>query len=81
MEKNLWKIQEYGTTWKGKGLYHVTLTIPDRQRILGNLIIPNSDPTQAIVKPTPLGRAILDCQRGCTRSLPRNTDTPLPPHA
>ena len=44
MENNLWKIQEYGTTWKGKGLYHVTLTIPDRQRILGNLIIPMSFP-------------------------------------
>ena len=70
MEKNLWKIQEYGTTWKGKGLYHVTLTIPDRQRILGNLIIPNSDPTQAIVKPTPLGRAILDCQRAVQDHYP-----------
>ena len=44
MEENLWKIQEYGTTWKDKGLYHVTITIPDRQRILGNLIIPNDDP-------------------------------------
>ena len=70
MEKNLWKIQEYGTTWKGKGLYHVTLTIPDRQRILGNLIIPNDDPQQAIVKPTPLGRAILDCQRAVQDHYP-----------
>ena len=70
MEKNLWKIQEYGTTWKGKGLYHVTLTIPDRQRILGNLIIPNSDPTQAIVESTPLGRAILDCQRAVQDHYP-----------
>ena len=70
MEKNLWKIQEYGTTWKGKGLYHVTLTIPDRQRILGNLIIPNNVPTQAIVKPTPLGRAILDCQRAVQDHYP-----------
>ena len=70
MDENLWKIQEYGTTWKGKGLYHVTLTIPDRQRILGNLIIPNNDPTQAIVKPTPLGRAILDCQRAVQDHYP-----------
>ena len=56
MEENLWKIQEYGTTWKDKGLYHVTITIPDRQRILGNLIIPNDDPQQAIIESTPLGR-------------------------
>ena len=70
MENNLWKIQEYGTTWKGKGLYHVTLTIPDRRRILGNLIIPNDDPQQAIIKSTPLGRAILDCQRAVQEHYP-----------
>ena len=70
MEENLWKIQEYGTTWKDKGLYHVTITIPDRQRILGNLIIPNDDPQQAIIKSTPLGRAILDCQRAVQEHYP-----------
>ena len=70
MEENLWKIQEYGTTWKDKGLYHVTITIPDRQRILGNLIIPNDDPQQAIIKSTSLGRAILDCQRAVQEHYP-----------
>ena len=70
MEENLWKIQEYGTTWKDKGLYHVTITIPDRQRILGNLIIPNDDPQQALIKSTPLGRAILDCQRAVQEHYP-----------
>ena len=70
MEENLWKIQEYGTTWKDKGLYHVTITIPDRQRILGNLIIPNGDPQQAIIKSTPLGRAILNCQRAVQEHYP-----------
>lgn len=71
MENNLWKIQEYGTTWKGKGLYHVTLTIPNRQRILGTLVVPNDDPQKAVVKSAPLGRAILDCQRAVQEHYPQ----------
>jgi hypothetical protein len=71
MENNLWKIQEYGTTWKGKGLYHVTLTIPNRQRILGTLVVPNDDPQKAVVKSAPLGRAILDYQRAVQEHYPQ----------
>ena len=70
MEQNTWKLQDYGTTWKGKGLYHITITIPDRQRILGTLVIPNNDPKQAVIRPTALGRAILDCQRAVQAHYP-----------
>lgn len=70
MQQNTWKFQDCGTTWKGKGLYHVTITIPDRQRLLGTLVIPDDDPNQAVINPTALGRAILDCQRAVQAHYP-----------
>ena len=33
----IWHWQEAGTAWKGVGIYHVTLTIPGRQPLLGTL--------------------------------------------
>jgi len=67
MEKNStqpqWHWQQEGTSWKGIGIYHVTLTIPSREPLLGRLVIPNNDPTQAYVEATELGRVLLDCQR------------------
>lgn len=60
-EREKWKWQEPGTTWKGVGLYHITLTIPDRQPLLGSLIIPDNDPTMAKVMRRPLGNALVDC--------------------
>lgn len=56
-----WQWQEPGTTWKGIGLYHITLTITDRQPLLGTLVIPNNDPTLAKVQRTALGDALVDC--------------------
>lgn len=50
-------------TWKGIGIYHLTLTIPTRAPLLGTLVIPDDDPRRATVRPTELGRALLDCQR------------------
>jgi hypothetical protein len=43
------------------GLYHITLTIPDRQPLLGTLDIPDGEPTMAAVRRTPLGNALVDC--------------------
>jgi REP element-mobilizing transposase RayT len=60
-EQERWKWQEPGTTWKGIGLYHITLTIADRQSLLGTLVIENSDPTTAKVVRTSLGNALVDC--------------------
>ena len=56
-----WKWQESGTTWKGIGLYHITLTIPDRKPLLGRLDIPDNNPQMAKVRRTPLGNALVDC--------------------
>ena len=47
--------------WKGVGLYHITLTIPDRRPLLGRLEVPENDPQKAKVKRTALGNALVDC--------------------
>ena len=44
-------------------MYHITLTVPSREPLLGRLVIPDGDPTQAQVERTELGRLLLDCQR------------------
>ena len=41
--------------WYGIGIYHVTLTVPSREPLLGKLIIPENDPKQAYVDRTELG--------------------------
>ena len=63
MDHEGWKWQELGTTWKGAGIYHVTLTIPRREPLLGELVIPDNDPKKAYIKRTDLGNAVLDCHR------------------
>ena len=60
---DIWQPQEPGKAWKGAGLYHVTLTIPSREALLGTLVIPDNDPAQARVDILPLGRVILDIQK------------------
>lgn len=60
-EQEKWKWQEPGTAWKGVGLYHITLTIPDRRPLLGHLEVPDNNPQNAKVKRTALGNALVDC--------------------
>lgn len=60
MDSN-WKWQEEGTPWKGVGIYHVTMVVPSRAPILGELLIPEDDPAQAWVKWTELGTKIREC--------------------
>ena len=60
-EQEKWKWQEPGTTWKGIGLYHITLTITDRRPLLGCLEFPDNDPSKAKVKRTVLGNATVNC--------------------
>ena len=55
-----WQWQESGTAWKGIGIYHVTLTVPSREPLLGTLVIPQNDPTQAHVTRTALGEAVVE---------------------
>ena len=65
-----WHWQEPGMAWKGAGLYHITLTIPSREPLLGTLLIPANDPKQAIVEYSDLGVAILDIQRNLPSFYP-----------
>ena len=63
-EQEKWKWQEPGTTWKGVGLYHVTLTIPDRRPLLGRLEVPDNNPDKAVVRRSALGNALVDSLLG-----------------
>ena len=60
MTEDQWQWQEPGTAWKGVCTYHITLTVPSRQPLLGTLVIPQDDPSQARVERTPLGNAVVD---------------------
>ena len=62
-EHDIWQPQEPGEAWKGAGLYHVTLTIPSREPLLGTLVILDNDPAQARVEYSDLGRAVLEYQK------------------
>lgn len=61
MEREHWQWQEPGTAWKGAGLYHITLTVTDRQPLLGMLDIPDSNPAKARVSRSAFGDALVDC--------------------
>ena len=67
---DIWHWQEPGSAWKGIGIYHVTLTIPSREPLLGELVIPENDPKQAIVEYSDLGMAILDIQKNLPSFYP-----------
>ncbi len=69
-DQESWKWQEPGTTWKGIGLCHITLTIPDRRRLLGTLEIPDGNPDRAKVRRTVLGNALVDCLIGIPQHHP-----------
>ncbi|MBO4665575.1 MAG: hypothetical protein J5612_01740 [Paludibacteraceae bacterium] len=58
-EQAQWHWQEPNTAWRGVGIYHVTLTVTDRQPLLGTLDIPENDPKQARVEWSDLGRQVL----------------------
>lgn len=65
-----WQWQDPGTAWKGVGIYHITLTVPSRQPLLGTLAIPEGDPTKAKVVRTALGNALVDCLMSIPRYHP-----------
>ena len=60
MAEDQWQWQEPGTAWRGVGIYHITLTVPSRLPLLGTLVIPHNDPSQARVERTALGNAVVD---------------------
>ena len=69
-EHDIWQWQEPDTAWKGAGLYHITLTIPSREPLLGTLVIPDADASKAKVEILPLGKAVLNIQRQLSSFYP-----------
>lgn len=67
---DIWHWQDPGEAWKGAGLYHVTLKIPSREPLLGNLVIPDNDPAKAYIESTSFGAAVLDVLRGVPSFYP-----------
>ena len=61
-----WQWQTPQTSWKGIGIYHVTLTVTSRQPLLGELVIPADHPEGAKVDLTEFGKAI----KACVRQIP-----------
>ena len=59
-EPNKWHWQERGTAWKGIGIYHITMIVPNRETLLGKLVIPENDPAQARVERTELGNKLVE---------------------
>lgn len=49
-----------GKAWYGVGIYHVTLTIPSREPLFGELVIPENDPAKAWIQRTKLGDEVTE---------------------
>ena len=59
MDDNNWHWQPYGRAWRGVGIYHLILVVPSREPLLGELKIPEDDPTQAYIERSELGKAVI----------------------
>ena len=58
MSEERWHWQT-GRIWRGVGIYHVTMVVPSRMPLLGELVIPDDSPEQAYVVRKELGEAVL----------------------
>ena len=59
-EQNKWQWHGSNVVWRGVGIYHITLTIPSREPLLGTLVIPGNNPAQAKVERTKLGNSLVE---------------------
>ena len=59
MNHDTWHWQT-GRIWRGVGIYHITLVVPSREPLLGDLVIPNDDPEQAYIARKELGERLVD---------------------
>ena len=59
MDNEQWHWQT-GKAWYGIGIYHVTLTVTDRQPLLGELVIPENDPKRAFIRRTEFGEKVTE---------------------
>jgi len=70
-DNDTWQWQEPGEAWKGAGLYHITLTVPSREPLLGTLVIPDNDPKKARVDILPLGRLLVNALWNLSQQHPQ----------
>lgn len=61
MDDKQWHWQQFGTAWKGVGIYHITLVVSSREPLLGTLVIPNNDSKEAKVDLSPFGEHVKTC--------------------
>ena len=54
-----WHWQQPGEAWKGVGIYHITMVVPNRAPLLGKLVIPDNDPTKAYIEHSELGTQLI----------------------
>ena len=66
MDNEQWHWQQFGTAWKGVGIYHITLVVSSREPLLGTLVIPDNDPKEAKVDLSPFGEQV----KTCVESIP-----------
>ena len=59
-DRETWQWQESGSAWRGVGVYHITLTVPSRELLLGALVVSDDDPSKAHIERTALGNAVVD---------------------
>ncbi len=59
MANDTWHWQQYGSAWRGIGIYHMILVVPSRAPLLGKFVIPDDDPMQAYVERSELGKAVI----------------------
>jgi len=70
-DNDTWQWQEPGEAWKGAGLYHITLTVPSREPLLGTLVIPDNNPKQAKLEALPLGRLLVNALWNLSQQHPQ----------
>ena len=66
MDDQQWHWQQFGTAWKGVGIYHITLVVSSREPLLGTLVIPDNDPKEAKVDLSPFGEQV----KACVETIP-----------
>ena len=69
MDDKQWHWQQFGTAWKGVGIYHITLVVSSREPLLGSLVIPNDNPQEAKVELSPFGEQV----KACVETIPNVT--------
>lgn len=66
MDDKQWHWQQFGTAWKGVGIYHITLVVSSREPLLSTLVIRDNDSKEAKVDLSPFGEQV----KACVETIP-----------